>query len=168
MRGHQFPPTHSNTSSIRGDDQPKFVFAFMRAVNPLALSKDVHFALHSSLISSSLEPLSAPHLQCRVQMSGLWAKATIFAASLFGQSVDGWTCSSQGPAFFECRRNTVSISGASLNAFAQVPGLAFAATKGVCNLETTALRSGSWHPACSLQSNRTLFENVDELSASRR
>jgi len=59
---------------------------------------------HSGMVSTqqteSGPPLSVDHQRCRVRMNqALWANATIIAALLFGQRVNGWTCSSPNPAF---------------------------------------------------------------------
>jgi hypothetical protein len=64
----------------------------------------VHFPLHSSLISVFSNRFQWLVKRCRVQMNqALWANATVIAASPFGQSVNGWTCSSPEPRIFVCR-----------------------------------------------------------------
>ena len=104
----------------------------------------LHFPLHSSLISVFSNRFQWLVKQCRVQMNqGLWANATVIAASPFGQSVNGWTCSSPESRVFLCRRDVESIT-ASIAAraqklignmscfvplFLQVPSLAFAPRK---------------------------------------
>ena len=73
----------------------------------------------------------------------LWANTTIITASLFGQSVSGWTRSSPKFRIFLCRRDTQSIMPGLAaraqnsygqyelfcSAFAQVTSLAFGATR---------------------------------------
>ena len=73
---------------------------FMRVVNPLSVFKRwcnlqsthrryLYFSNHFQCLTNSLAFRSA----------SLVANATIMAASLFGQSVSGWTRSSPNPAF---------------------------------------------------------------------
>jgi chromosome condensin MukBEF MukE localization factor len=104
----------------------------------------VHFPLHSSLISVFSSRFHWLIKQCRVQINhALCANATVITASLFGQSVNGWTCSSPESRIFVCRRDAALIT-ASIAARAQklvgnmscfvrlsqqVPSLAFGASK---------------------------------------
>jgi hypothetical protein len=126
----------------------------------------VHFPLHSFLISLLLEPLSVDHQRCRVRMNqALWANATIIAASLFGQTVNGWTCSSPIPHFRvptgyridhrEPRRTSTENYRQYervCSSFTADPGLGIRCSKEVFAIwETTIfqVRRGSWQPACS-------------------